>query len=259
MIEKRKEFYVTSLIWNEELSCFAKAVLAYMSYCANREGVCYPSMRRIAEECHICRNSALKAVNELVNKGLISKEVRIVKTARGVRQTSNLYRLLTPRGDRKPAPKADEPVQTFLPATAESMPSPTSAAKREKRSAQKQTVPRDDALFEGGGGADGPEPLLERLNLSGLFENRQAAKAIELAIRELWYTDSFRFKGEAVSRRRVRERLNELDIDAIDTVMHRFANADNAADKTAYLKALIYNAPLQSNALIGQGIAAIKG
>lgn len=254
MNEKRKEFYVTSLIWNEELSCYAKTVLAYMSYCANREGVCYPSMRRIADECHMCRSSAIKAVNELVEKGLISKEMRAVNTARGSRQTSNLYRLLAPRGERKPAPKADMPVQQILPVTAVSEQAPIPAAKRGEKPAHKPPEP----LTECDGVRDGPEPLLERLNISGLYRNKPAAKAIELAISDMWYTESFRFKGEAISRRRVRERLNELDIDAIDTVMDEFANAENAADKTAYLKALIYNAPLQSNALIGHGIEAAR-
>lgn len=218
MKSKRKEFYLTTKALECSLSSAARSVFMYLSYCFDRKGECFPSMRRIAEVCGVCRNTALKAVNELEAAGLISRSPRVVKCGCGIRQTSNAYRLLAARGVRKPEPVKEE-------------------------------KPDED---------DGLKALLAGLNISGLYEDKDAAKAVEMAIRELWYSENFRFKGESVSRARVRERLRELDIYAIDTVMFLLSEAGGAANKTAYLKALVYNAPFQTCAVTASEIARFR-
>ncbi|MBO4563449.1 MAG: helix-turn-helix domain-containing protein [Clostridia bacterium] len=222
---KRIEFYLSSDIWRYDLSCKAKTVLAYLSYCANREGECFPSMSRIAKECAVCPNTARKGIKELADKGLIAITPRIVKAASGNRQTSNMYRLLTAR-----AKKPKKPVQAEPPKPAEG----AGDLSEEKLNA-----------------------LIERLGIDKSYGDASAATALELAIRELWYEENFRFKGEPVPMRRIRERLLRLDTDALDGVLIALGAYDKT-DPSAYLKACLYNAPLQSSAEITSQISEYR-
>ena len=217
----RKEFYVASEVFKKPLGSAARSVFMFLSCCANRDGECFPSIRRIANECGLCRNTVIRAISELVNAGLISRQTRITGSGAGLRQTSNLYRILAARGERKPAP---QPVPDDKP------------------------KPCDDGLRE----------LLERLDISGRYYDKPAAKAVEFAISELWYSENFRFKGERVPRSRVRERLRALDTEAIDSVMALLAETASAADKPAYLKACVYNAPFGASAVTAAQIARFR-
>lgn len=226
---KRKEFYLSTDVWMSGLSCHAKAVLAYLSYCADKQGECFPSVRKIAEECSVCKNTVRKALCELENKGLVAITPRIVRSSVGNRQTSNMYLLLTERGKRKP----------LSPEAAKEKPAESPAAK--------EKPPENSAAAEDPEGEAELAALLDRLELRRLYGDTPLGKAMELAISELWRSDNFCFKGERIPKQLVRKRLSELDTDAMDQVTDAFGNYDKS-DPAAFMKACIYNAPLKSSA-----------
>lgn len=230
METKRKEFYLSTDVWADELSCHAKSVLAYLSFCANTSGESFPSLRTIAKECSVCRNTARKGIRELQEKGMISIQPRMIVTVSGTRQTSNQYKLLTAKGERKPKPAE----RLFYP-TVEPAPE------------RKEDTEGDGKLDE----------LIERLELESIYRGDPTGKALELAIKELWYSTSFRFKGENIPQKLVRERLKALDVDAVESVIDSIGRY-NKSDQAAYMKACIYNAPLKSSAAIASQIIEYK-
>lgn len=221
---KRKEFYVSTEIWDKDLSCIAKTVLTYLGFCSNRKGECFPSVAKIAEECGVCKNSVRKAIGELSEKGLLSVSARFKPGRYGIRNTSNLYELKYVREERRPLTKT------------------TGGEKPEKAEEKPPEMSEDER------GETELKRLLDRLNISGLYEDKTEARAIELAISELWYSESFRFKGSSIPRSGVRSRLKQLDIDAIDSVMSTLEKSAIDCDATSFLKACIYNAPLAVSA-----------
>lgn len=56
---------------------------------ADESGLCFPSLSRLAEDAKISRNTAIKAVDELVDLGLLTKHPR----KDGVRNLTNVYQL----------------------------------------------------------------------------------------------------------------------------------------------------------------------
>lgn len=99
--------------------------------------------------------------------------------------------------------------------------------------------------------------LLERLDLrNDLFRDKEAARAIEYAISDMWFAEKLRICGENVPNWRIRERLMELDNEAIEEVM-RGMETEEVTDEAAYLKSCIYNAPLRVNARTANMLAAL--
>ena len=262
-METRKEFYVVSEIWDMDLSCRARTVFAYLSYCSNRNGESFPSVARIAKECGMSENTARRKLNELIDKGFISSRPRMVKTINGNRQTSNVYRILLERGSRKSAPKPPEsaaekkkaeklpeaPAQAKpeapAPAAMNALPGmqPASAAPPAKK-------PEDDDEA-------GLERLLERLDLKRFSEDGYAARALEFAITDLWYAEQTKICGDLISKKRMRRRLKELDQDAIDDVMDSMGE-EGIENKASYIKACLYNAPMRANARIAVQCAGLR-
>lgn len=255
---KRKEFYVSSDIWRKELSSKAKLILAYLSFCSNKDGECFPSVKNVAENCGMGTTAARGALHELAAKGYISARIRTVKKeGAGARFTSSNYRLLTERGPRKAFPPAEERSPAAERSPAEKSPTADSpAAEKQPAAKQRRGAAKKKPAASWRDGAE-LGALLERLDISGLYDpGSAAAKAIELAIKDMWYAEEIRFRGESIPQPRVRERLKQLDIDAIDDVMDKLDGQD-VTDVTAYLKACIYNAPLQTSARIASELAAI--
>ena len=61
---------------------------------ANDEGVCWPSIRKIAKRCRVSERTAQRMLKSLEGEGLI----RVTRRRVGERQTSNLYQVITPGG-----------------------------------------------------------------------------------------------------------------------------------------------------------------
>lgn len=255
-MSKRKEFYLSTDVWDKGLSCSAKTVLAYLSYCANRAGECFPSIGRIASESSVCKNTARKAIGELKTRGLLTSRERIEKGKKGVIQRSNVYTLLTSRGlPEGYEPKENAKENANANANAKE-PSPISKAAPEPApgsvpAAAPAAVPQawEDPL----GDAE-LRLLLDRLDLRNIYAEGGMGKALELAITELWFSESFRYKGRSVPRAQVRYRLRELDVDALDTAIRSVLSQDYR-DRPALLMACIYEAPLRSGVETALSIA----
>jgi len=75
------------------------------SYVNPTNPTAFPSYPTIAKRGRMSRSSAIRAVEGLVQKGLINKEIRLdVSKNRKIRNTSNMYTLITPK---KPEPKRE--------------------------------------------------------------------------------------------------------------------------------------------------------
>ena len=89
---KREKFYVYSDIFEAGLSAREIAVFAYLSRCANKDGVAFPSMRTIVDKCKMGYNTVLKCLEKLENIGFVYRKNCYVKSKSGrIRQTSNKY------------------------------------------------------------------------------------------------------------------------------------------------------------------------
>lgn len=64
-------------------------VYSYLVSCAGQRGTCWPSYQTIAHACGISRNTAIQAVDALVQRRLIDKTATTGKDASGRTRTSN--------------------------------------------------------------------------------------------------------------------------------------------------------------------------
>jgi len=86
--EKKNWFYSYNMIFEQPISEHAKIVYLYLCRCADSEGQAFPSYNTIAEKCSISRSTAIRAIKELKEAGLLSVEQRIEADGS---LTSNLY------------------------------------------------------------------------------------------------------------------------------------------------------------------------
>lgn len=88
-------------IYDLGLSHKAVSVYCYLANCADKNGECYPSVRRIAEDLSINKSTVFRAFNELEEQGLLEREARY-HTQGGRR--SSLYKI---KGEITPANRED--------------------------------------------------------------------------------------------------------------------------------------------------------
>ena len=91
---KRKTFYIPAGIFEGGHSAYAVAVYAYLCFCADRQGVCFPGMDAIASRTGTSRSTVKRALTELEQSGLIRSETtsQLMKNGK-YRQSTNRYRL----------------------------------------------------------------------------------------------------------------------------------------------------------------------
>lgn len=65
-----------STIYAEDLPHRAKSVYMYLKDRCNQSSQCYPSIGTIAKELHLSRRTVERAVSDLVQAGLLTKEQR---------------------------------------------------------------------------------------------------------------------------------------------------------------------------------------
>lgn len=68
--------YYDSIYNDQELSHRAKAVYIYLKDHANKEGTCWPGIKTIASGVSLSRSTVKRALEDLVNAGLIEKNSR---------------------------------------------------------------------------------------------------------------------------------------------------------------------------------------
>lgn len=78
-------------IYSSDLSHRARAVYMCLKDHADKEGACWPGIKTIASELKLSRSTVKRALEELYQAGLVTRERRWRKSGSC---TSNLYRLV---------------------------------------------------------------------------------------------------------------------------------------------------------------------
>ncbi len=93
-------------VFASDLNPRAKLVLQCLIYHADREGMCFPSIKTIAAECGYGVSTVKRALNDLCQAGYICKQARFDERKNGG-QTSNFYRLTADKAEASSEPKAN--------------------------------------------------------------------------------------------------------------------------------------------------------
>ncbi|QIB69766.1 hypothetical protein Ami103574_10740 [Aminipila butyrica] len=86
------------LIYKESLSLKAQSVFLYLADRSNKENICWPGLKRIAEDCRISVSTVQRAIKELLSIGLLMKKANF--RANGS-QTSNVYIVTDDAGEKE--------------------------------------------------------------------------------------------------------------------------------------------------------------
>jgi hypothetical protein len=254
---KRKTFYVSAAIFELPLSAYAIAVYTYLSFCADRQGSCFPSIPTIAERCGMSRTTVKKAKDELKQAGLIRTEKAYMPCTNGKRrQSANRYRLLTiPHQSVRNGMRDDRPTgrETTCPRSCDDRPSgretaaPRSCGDREINNNSKNTIDDVPSVSHNGEETDGLTELnaiLEKLELN-LFLDRTFAVLVEQTIRQMYFAPYLKTDGRRVPRDEVRKRLSMLTINHIDFVEKQLDERfEEVTEASHYLAVCIYHAPI---------------
>lgn len=252
---KRKTFYVPAAIFEGGHSAYAVAVYAYLCFCCDKNGVCFPGMETIAAHTGMSRSSVKRTLADLERSGLIHTEATRQQSRSGkMRRGTNRYRLFDlPTGqDRNrstlnPTPVTTEPTPVFT----ENLPSCSQGT--DPRFTEDREINNNSKIIMGDvpsvgisacGDATGPDAILEPLYLDSFFD-QVFAQSVKQAIRTMYRMPSLSVNGVRVGNAAIRERLRLLTIDHVDYVesqLDRFAGDVTAGER--YLWACLYNAPV---------------
>lgn len=95
-------FILPNQIFDEDLTTSEFVVYSYLEKCSDKSHRCIPSRRTIARQCNISVSTVNKALNGLIDKGLIDKTSRF-DFSKEQQQLSNIYtlkRIQTGAGNR---------------------------------------------------------------------------------------------------------------------------------------------------------------
>lgn len=91
-VRKGNYFNSSNIIFEMNLSIYAKMVYIYLSRLSDEEFKSFPKQSKIAERCSCGVTKVKDAINELIDAKLLEKQHRYIKTDNGkLKQTSNLY------------------------------------------------------------------------------------------------------------------------------------------------------------------------
>ena len=97
---KRDFFIGQNSIFDLDISWFAKFTYLFLCRCADGEGQAFPSYSTIGKRCSFSRRTAIRAIEELQEIGLLSVERRATTRDGMVLNASNLYLLHDPLSAR---------------------------------------------------------------------------------------------------------------------------------------------------------------
>ena len=228
---KRTTFYVTTALFEMDISSKAKLVLTYLSRTSNKDGTCYPSIASIARCCGCCKNTVRKALRELESAGIVSVTPSYAESKNGKRRRqANIYTLRIPG-----SPDAPAPVQTVLEG---------GAANGAEVNNDSNTIIAVPSVGITGDDGNDLERILAKLHLD-TFYDQGFAKGIEQAIRTMYRTEGITVKKQRIPRDAVRARLRTLTIDHIDFIQAQLGNRyDPVTCGENYLISCLYNAPM---------------
>ncbi len=252
---KRKTFYVPAAIFEGGHSAYAVAVYAYLCFCCDKSGVCFPGMETIAEKCGIARSTVKNAITELERAGLIRSEATHQTSRSGrIRRGTNRYRLTeAPVSNAKPTPCGDAP-----PAVSRCTPPPCDGVPLHCEAAD--PLPCDSGEINNNGkdimgdvpsvghnareDVTGLDAILKPLYLD-TFYDQAFAQSVKQAIITMYRATSLSINGTRLENEAIRERLKLLTIDHIDYVEKQLNDLPfSVTNGERYLMTCIYNAPI---------------
>ena len=239
---KRKTFYVPAAIFTGDRSAYAVAVYAYLCFCADKSGTCFPGISVISLRTGASRSSVERALAELEQSGLIrSEETRQTSRSGKRRRGTNRYRILDTPVQREPDPRSCE---NPLPGPQGTC--PRSCENREINNDSKDTMGDVPSVGTTAREEDmtGLDAILEPLHLD-TFYDRAFAGSVEQAIRRMYDAETLSVNGARVNNDLIRQRLSMLTIDHIDFVEKQLDTLSGAVTHgERYLMACLYNAPV---------------
>ena len=183
---KRETFYVAADIFEKGLDANAIAVYAFLSYCGNRDGECYPAISTIAKSCGVSVSTVKRTLAKLIACGMVQKKRQL----RG-----NLYALKRVRESRRMVPR--EP--------SERVTESHNNSKTTKR-LYKRDVP---SLYE--------KRWMEGI-LAPEYREDPLGRAIEQALHTLYNAQTLTVRGETKERQAIEDTLDALRPEHLDYV-----------------------------------------
>ena len=252
---KRKTFYVPAAIFEGGHSAYAVAVYAYLCFCCDKSGVCFPGMETIAEKCGIARSTARNAIAELERSGLIRSEATHQTSRSGkIRRGTNRYRLTeAPVSNVKPTSCDGAPstVSRCTPPPCDGVPLhretayPPPCDSGEIYNNSKEIM--GDVPSVGHNACEdttGLDAILAPLYLDSFFD-QVFAQSVKQAIKTMYDLPILSVNGMRIPNALIRKRLMMLTIDHIDYVEKQIdAFSGEITNGERYLMACIYNAPV---------------
>ena len=252
---KRKTFYVPAAIFEGGHSAYAIAVYAYLCFCSDKSGVCFPAIETIANHTGMSRSSVKRTLAALERSGLIHIEATGQQSRSGkTRRGTNRYRLLglpiepdRNRARQTPPPVTAEPAPGFT----ENLPS--GSQETDPRYTENREINKNSKIIMGDvpsvgimscEDATGLDAILKPLYLDTFFD-QVFAMSVKQAIKTMYGMPSLSVNGQRIENGAIRERLKMLTIDHIDYVenqLDRFAG--DVTNGERYLWACLYNAPV---------------
>ena len=228
---KRTTFYVTTALFEMDISSKAKLVLTYLSRTSNKDATCYPSIASIARCCGCCKNTVRKALRELESAGIVSVTPSYAESKNGKRRRqANIYTLRIPGSPDAPAP-------------VHGLPEGGAANGAEVNNDSNTIIAVPSIGITGGDGTD-LERILAKLHLD-TFYDQGFARSIDQAIRTMYRAEEITVKKQRIPRDAVRDRLRMLTIDHIDFIESQLGNrCDPVTCGENYLISCLYNAPM---------------
>lgn len=228
---KRTTFYVTTALFEMDISSKAKLVLTYLSRTSNKDGTCYPSIASIARCCGCCKNTVRKVLRELESAGIVSVTPSYAESKNGKRRRqANIYTLRIPGSPDAPAP-------------VHGLPEGGAANGAEVNNDSNTIIAVPSIGITGGDGTD-LERILAKLHLD-TFYDQGFARSIDQAIRTMYRAEEITVKKQRIPRDAVRDRLRMLTIDHIDFIEAQLGNrCDPVTCGENYLISCLYNAPM---------------
>lgn len=238
---KRKTFYVPAAIFDGDRSAYAVAVYAYLCFCADKQGVCFPGIASIGAHTGMSRSSVKRALAALEGSGLIRSETTSQLSRNGKRrQGTNRYRLTDAPVRTEPYPRITEnpppgPVGT----------DPRVTESREINDNSKEITGDVPSVgISARRDVTGLDAILKPLYLDSFFD-QVFAQSVKQAIVTMYGMPSLSVNGTKIGNAAIRDRLSMLTIDHIDYVEKQLDNlSGEVTNGERYLMACIFHAPI---------------
>jgi len=247
---KRKTFYVSAAIFSKPHSAYAVAVYAYLSFCADKQGVCFPSIETISKHTGMSRNTVKKSIEELRTAELIRAETTRKLSRNGrMRQSVNRYFLAVPlsRGDNTACQEMTTGLSCGDPTPGHVVTPPRSPDGREINNNSKDIIGDVPSVGITGREAtdrDGLDAIFERIHLDCFFD-QVFAQSVRQTVERMYASPHITVNGQRIGQDAVRERLKLLTIDHIDFVEAQLdEHGGEITHGERYLMSCIYNAPV---------------